>query len=754
MKKTELLAPAGDYQSFLAAINAGANAVYFGGKNFSARNLAVNFSNEEISKAIDYAHLRGVKCYVALNTLIKDNEMREVFDFINFLYERGADALIIQDLGVLNLCKKYWPDLPLHASTQMTAHNFRDVIKLKEMGFRRVVLSRELTLEEIAEIKEKSGVEIECFIHGALCYSYSGQCLFSSTIGPRSGNRGKCAQPCRRKYQLFDRENNKNLDEEGYLLSMKDLCTLGMIRDLSFIDSLKIEGRMKSAEYVGGVVEKYRKYIDSSSKEADLDLETDKKELATIFNRGNFCTGYYLDRKPMDLVSKERSKNFGIKVGEVIEARNGSVKVKVEGVKVNDGLEIWSKGGQEENVGFRVPKINNGIVEIRLNADIQAGDPVYKTSDYELNVRLSKLSKETYPGKIPVQMFFEARRGKNMVLKMNEAVAKGEKPEEAVNISTSEGVVKEQLEKMGGTLFFAKKIVIELDEGLNISHKDINSLRRSGISELEKRMASSFRREKKAWKEGIANEIKEAGSSHSRKICIQSDDIRVLESLLDKGIFRIYTSIYVNVNKFHKKGIEVFQVLPKILRKNEKIKIFSDYDGYLVPSLGYLASLPADKKKTADQSMNILNSYSASEVADLGFSGFTASLEGSLKETNALKSDGLEKEVVVYGRFPIMISEHCVLSQTKYCKKKGIGIKDETKTVFPILIDCMNCRMQVLSSSILNFSKIRDLKADNFRLIHTLETQNKFLKKAEEYLSNDSSGKKMVWTGHFYEGVE
>ncbi|MFZ2970686.1 MAG: U32 family peptidase [Minisyncoccia bacterium] len=754
MKNPELLAPAGDYQCFLAAINAGANAVYFGGKNFSARNLAVNFTNKEISSAIDYAHLRGVKCYITLNTLIKDGEIREVFEFINFLYERGADALIIQDLGVLNLCKKYWPDLPLHASTQMTAHNLSDALKLKEMGFRRVVLSRELTLEEIKEIKEKSGIEIECFVHGALCYSYSGQCLFSSTIGSRSGNRGRCAQPCRRKYVLFDRENNKNLDEEGYLLSTRDLCSLDLINDLNFIDSVKIEGRMKGVEYVGGVVEKYRKYIDSSGSKRELELFADKMELASIFNRGNFCSGYFLEKKPADLISKERSKNFGVLAGEVVEARNGLIKVKVEGVKVNDGLEIWSKGGQEENAGFRVPKIKDGIIEMRLNGDIEVGDPVYKTFDYDLNVKLGKFSKEIYPGKIPARMYFEARRGKNMVLKINEAVAKGEKPEEAVNIKTSAETIKQQLEKVGGTLFFAEKIEIVIDEGLKISHKDINSLRRSGISELEKRMASSYRREKKAWKEKGAGEIKEAGSSRSQKICVQSDDIGILENLMDKGISRIYTALYLNINKFHKKGIEVFQVLPMIRRENEEIRIFSDYDGYLVPSLGYLDSLPDDKKKIADHNLNIMNNYSVGEIANLGFNGFTVSLESTLQEINATRDNGLEKEAVVYGRYPIMTSEHCVLSQTKYCRKRGIAIKDETKTVFPISVDCKNCRMRILSPSPLNFTKIRDLKADHIRLIHTLETQNKFLKKAEEYLNKDFSGKKMVWTGHFYQSVE
>lgn len=753
MNKTELLAPAGDYGCFLAAISAGADAVYFGGKNFSARNLATNFSNEEISKALDYAHLRGVKCYVALNTLVKDAEMKAVFDYIDFLYERGADALIIQDLGVLNLCKKYWPDLPLHASTQMSAHSLQDVFKLKEMGFKRVVLSRELTLLEIKEIKEKSGIEIECFVQGALCFSYSGKCFLSSMIGPRSGNRGRCAQPCRKKYSLFDRENNKHLDEPGYLLSTKDMCVLELAGELKFIDSLKIEGRMKSAEYVANAVSKYRKYIDRSGNQNESERRKDKKDLAAIFNRGGFCSGYYLEKKPKDLIGKERSKNYGILAGEVIAKKNNLVTVRVENIKVNDGLEIWGRLGQEENVGFRVPKIKDGIVEVRLSGDTKVGDKVYKTYDYELNLALSKFNKEIYPGKIPVRIFFEARLGKKMVLRMNDIEVSRNEPQQAVKISTAKKTIEEQLGKLGGTIFFANSIKCVIDEDINIPASEINNLRREAVKKLEKEMIKSFRRETR--KHLVYREEKGiAAGDFPGKISIETDDEEVLKSLEDKKIYRIYTARKIDVKKFQKRGIQVFQKLPRIIRDGERIEMFQNYDGYLVSTFGSLELIPDGKPKAANFDLNIFNGRSVKEILDRGFSGYTASIEATLEEINSLKKENLEKEVIVYGRYPAMISERCVLFDTKYCRRKNAALMDDQKAVYPIRTDCVNCRMEILSEHPVELRRLQDIKADIIRIVHTTETPNRFIKKIDEYMAGKFSGKKNIWTGHFLEKVQ
>jgi len=787
MLKPELLAPAGDWKSFVAAVEAGADAVYFGGKDFSARSFAVNLTREEIKKAIDYSHLRGVKCYAAVNTLVKDSEFAELFDYINFLYSEGIDALIIQDLGVLNLCRKYWPDLPLHASTQMSAHNLSDVLELEKLGFRRVVLARELTTEEILNIKKNSKIELECFVHGALCFSYSGQCFLSSMIGGRSGNRGKCAQPCRKKYALIDAKTGKSMNVDGYFLSTRDLCALDVLDKMQFIDSLKVEGRMKSAAYVGGVVEKYRKAIDALAQNKKIskeEIEMDRKELAGIFNRGGFSHGYLLEKKPEYLISPDRSKNFGVLAGEVIEARNGAIKIRTKDVWVNDGLEIWGRLGQEKNIGFRVEKMSGDIINIFIEGNIRVGDKVYKNYDYKLNKKLEALAEENYQKKVPMKMIFQAKEGENISLEMNGVKTKGAKAEKAIKIRTSEDVVREQLGKLGNTPFFAGKIDIEIIGNIYIPLKNLNNLRREAAEKLKKKIINSFKREKKQQLsdtlilpsiKAISKKFK--GETIWPRIAVQSDDRMVLDKLAEKSphlprvalgtqeintfdrcegkkISRVYTALEIDVERFHKNNIEVYQALPRILRDGEKIEIFADYDGYLVPALGYLEVLPPEAKKIGDFSLNIFNDYSVRELEKIGFSGFTASLENTLLEINGLREKNLEKEAIVYGYLPLMISEHCVLYKTKYCKRKNLGVKDETGKIFPLSHDCANCRMQILNSVPLYFTDIEKVETDSIRLVHTIEQPEKILKIVENYISGDFESKENTTTGHFNRGAE
>ncbi|MDP3057826.1 MAG: U32 family peptidase [bacterium] len=795
MTKPELLAPAGDWKSFIAAVEAGADAVYFGGKDFSARNLAVNLTREEIKKAIDYAHLRGVKCYAAVNILVKDSEFAGLFDYINFLYAEGIDALIVQDLGVFNIARKYWPDLPLHASTQMSAHNLNDILVLGKMGFKRAVLARELTIKEICDIKSKlqsastadspkrRGIEIKCFVHGALCFSYSGQCFLSSMIGGRSGNRGRCAQPCRKKYALVDSKTSESLNTEGYLLSTKDLCALDILDKIQFVDSLKIEGRMKGAAYVGGVLEKYRKAVNSLARNEKIvpeELEADKKELAGIFNRGGFSHGYLLDKKPKDLISPERSKNFGVLAGLVIEARRGAIKIRTKDVGVNDGLEIWGREGQEKNIGFRVEKMSGDIINIFIEGDIRVGDKVYKNFDYKLNKKLEALAEENYQKKTPARMIFRAKEGKNISLEINGVKTEGEKAESAIKIETSEDAARKQLSKLGATPFFVEKIDVEIVGKVYIPLKNLNNLRRDGAQKLEKKIINSFKREKKETPNLLSlrgirplaetkqpiTEIRDCRAPNTglamtdkavnagRRIAIQSNDSAVLDELANKKISRIYTALKINVEKFHKNNIEVYQALPRIFREGEKIEIFADYDGFLVPALGYLRILPEKAKKIGDFSMNIFNNYSVREMKDLGFSGFTASVESTLSEINDLNCEKMEKEAVVYGYLPLMIAEHCVLRGTSFCGERKCRITDEKKINFPIFTDCANCRMQILNSVPLYFTGINNLDADNIRIIQTIEGSGKFLKIVENYLSGNFGFTENTTTGHFNRGVE
>ena len=304
MKNIEILSPAGSFEALTAAIDSGADAVYFGGRAFSARKNAINLSDDEIIEAVKYAHLRGAKLYAAVNTLIFDNELESAFEFIKFCYEAGVDALIIQDLGLAKLVKKHFPDFRMHASTQMTVHNLAGASLAQKMGFSRVVLSRELSLDEIRLIAQGTDIELEVFVHGALCMSYSGQCLMSSFLGGRSGNRGACAQPCRLPYTLLDSDGTEISDREKYLLSLKDLCLIDYISDLKAagVTSLKIEGRMKSAAYVSGVTGIYNKYRDGGKVS-----DEDKLLLQNIFSRGGFTDSYLRGTHGRDMLSFEKN---------------------------------------------------------------------------------------------------------------------------------------------------------------------------------------------------------------------------------------------------------------------------------------------------------------------------------------------------------------------------------------------------------------------------------------------------------------
>ena len=303
----ELLSPVGDFDCLKSAVQNGANAVYFGSNLFSARAFAKNFDKEELEQAINYAKLRGVKTHLTLNTLIKDEEFKEAFNVAKMAYEFGIDAIIVQDFGLAINLIKFFPDLEIHASTQMTTSNLEGVKKLEQLGFKRVVLSRECSISEIEHICKNSNIEIEVFTHGALCISYSGQCLFSSMVGGRSGNRGECAQVCRLPYSLIS--GDKVLDK-GYLLSPRDLCSLENLPRLisAGVSSLKIEGRMKSPTYVATVTKIYRKYIDLAYKFLNNEIsnyeidENDKKELMQVFNRGEFSTGHLLDTPNKKLI--------------------------------------------------------------------------------------------------------------------------------------------------------------------------------------------------------------------------------------------------------------------------------------------------------------------------------------------------------------------------------------------------------------------------------------------------------------------
>jgi len=516
-EKPELLAPAGGMEALVVAVENGADAVYLGALAFSARGYASNFSKEELEEAIDYAHLRGVKVYVTVNTLLKDGEMKDALKLLSCLREMGADAIIIQDLGLISLARKYLPDLPLHASTQMTLHNSEGVEFLKRLGIERVVLSRELSLEDIKLIKEKSGIEIEIFIHGALCISYSGQCLLSSLIGGRSGNRGYCAQPCRKKYRLYC--EGKPIKTNGsYLLSPRDLNTSSSLAALieAGIESFKIEGRMKRPEYVAGVVRIYRRLIDRylENPAGYFVSEEEQETLTQLFNR-DFTQGYFFENPRAELMSREKPHNRGIPAGSVIryDRRQNRIRVKLSRtLRLGDGIMVENAETRPVDKGKIIssmytekgPVYSAGkgeVVELPFDSIAPSGSTVYRTLDKKL---MDSLKKESESGslrpKIPVSITANVTSGKPVMLEIKDRdsnaviVVSEYLVEKAEKQPTSKAQIEKQLSKLGNTLFEADELNVNMEGDIFVPMGQLNELRTKAILQLENLRISKWKR--------------------------------------------------------------------------------------------------------------------------------------------------------------------------------------------------------------------------------------------------------------------
>ncbi|HEX2945094.1 MAG TPA: U32 family peptidase [Clostridia bacterium] len=547
-KMIELLAPAGNRDALHAAVENGADAVYLGGRSFNARENADNFDAEMLREELLYAHARGVSLYLTLNTLVSDDEIKQAVEFAAEARYAGIDGIIVQDLGLAAALRKVMPDVPLHGSTQMTVYDLAGVRTLEDMGFSRAVLARELPLKEISDIAHNTKLEIEVFVHGALCVCYSGQCLMSSMIGGRSGNRGKCAQPCRLPYQLaalpgsrpgggrsggdssgegssggtrINEYRNRTLTERsGYLMSPKDMCTLEFMADIadSGIRSLKIEGRMKSPEYVATVVRLYRKYLDLAIGHKGAGNgplpgveENDRHDILQIYNRGGFSTGYMMGKTGADMMSYEKPNNSGIYLGKVqaYDSRTKTVTIRLEwDLHMGDGVEIWTGG--TDSPGGTITSITLGKQNAKMakkgdlavigefKGRIAPGFGVYKTLDITLN----KQARETFSGKLVkrVKIAGEAvlQHGRPLILRVwdsgrHSATAKGTmNPEEALNKPLSEERLREQLYRTGSTPFVFTELKIEIASGLTIPVSEINEVRRQALVELYKIRAERY----------------------------------------------------------------------------------------------------------------------------------------------------------------------------------------------------------------------------------------------------------------------
>lgn len=549
-RKIELLAPAGSNDALHAAVENGADAVYLGGKLFNARAQADNFDGDALRRALEYAHAKGVSIYLTLNTLVSDDEIEKALTFAAEARNSGIDGIIVQDLGLADALRRTMPDVPLHASTQMTIYDIDGVRALEKMGFSRVVLARELSLDEASEIAGNTPLDIEVFVHGALCICYSGQCLMSSMIGGRSGNRGACAQPCRLPYTLVggsclnsgsrisDRKNSNEKDRR-YLLSPKDICYLEYMPAIvrSGIHSLKIEGRMKSPEYVATVVRIYRKYLDMAIEACDagnteiekLDIDpSDMHDLLQIFNRGGFSHGYLNGKTGSDMMSYLKPNNSGIYMGKVREydPKTRTVSVRLENdISVGDGIEIWaggfdSPGGTVTSISkadtyggkyganrrlkykgqFDLRTAEKGdIVSIgQFKGNIRPGMGIYKTTD----IALLKRASESFAGdkrkKVNINGRFILKADNPMMLSVededgNSASAEGAVlPERAVNRPISAERAIDQLNRTGSTPFIFSKLDVDIDDGLSVPVSEINEVRRNALEQLLKKRENRY----------------------------------------------------------------------------------------------------------------------------------------------------------------------------------------------------------------------------------------------------------------------
>lgn len=684
MKELELLAPAGSLKTLKAVIHAGADAVYLGGSMFGARAYANNFNEEELLEAIRFGHIHGRKIILAVNTLLKEYELGQLYDYLHPYYEAGLDAVIVQDMGVMEFIKTHFPNLPIHTSTQMTITNVEGARLLKEQGVERVVTAREMSLEEIQRIHDEVGVELESFIHGALCYCYSGQCLFSSIIGGRSGNRGRCAQPCRLSYEVLQGEKSLTGHHAIPILSLKDMCTLPFLYELADhgVYSFKIEGRMKTPEYAAGVVSIYRKYMDSYLDGNRIPVEKkDIRALLELGNRGGFTNGYYYHHNDSDMLSGESASHN-----------------KSEGVLQDN--------------------IRREYVDTELKEKIKGKLILNKECPAKIEVQYGKI-KVSYQG--------------DMVLV-------------AQNRPLTKEVVTEKITKTGNTPFVFENLEVTMDDDIFMPVNQLNQLRRGALEALEEALLKPYERtlpelvetsSAETDRQTTGNAIKEkqiSGQSLSQTSGQQSADssteVRVLiedaEQLpavlkadfvdtvyLDCMLYtreNLLRKLSEDIDRVHASGKKAFYVFPFIFRQQTSLfyeKIMPELkklplDGIMVRSLDEIAFVKewgnGNWQMVSDSNLYTYSNEAAEYFYRLGMIQDTIPVELNRKEI--LRRENSRSEMIIYGRLPLMITAQCIHKNTLGCmhQPKVLNLKDRYSVHFPVKNFCSECYNVIYNS--------------------------------------------------------
>lgn len=735
MNQIELLAPSGSMETLFAAVNGGANAVYLGGKSFGARRSAQNFNNDELIQAVKYCHERNVSVYVTVNTLIKDSEIEDAMAFIAFLYDNDVDAVILQDIGLLSRVRSQFPELHCHASTQMTFHDLEGVRQAKRLGFSRVVLSRELSFDEIKYISENCDVEIEFFVHGALCISYSGQCLMSSFIGGRSGNRGACAQPCRKQYTVKNETTGKE-SIKAFLMSPKDLMTYEQLDQLKTLNnvSLKIEGRMKGADYVYSIVSTYRDGLDTGFHMENI------VNFTRTFNR-QFTTGFMFEDSYHQMMNYEIPSSYGVPVAKVLSLKDEQLELKLIDT-LNKGDEIQFRqngdtiGTRTDVILHKAKRVLTGnreeTVFVPFKYKVPVGAIMYKTYDkafIDEMMRNSQIQRAVHS----VQFEFNAKIGEYATLKaifndelLNPFEYKSENIVElAQKKALEESRIIEQLSKLGGTPYYLTHVSCNIEENMTMPVSELNRMRRLCLEAHAASLAIRYKDRNVQKQLSIQSQIKEVTKSETLKLQLVFNDVsellRTLENTKDESnAQRNYVVEYylTDINGFAVNfetliSRKVKPLLPRIIRQQESetIKDFirkyvSETNlGISISHIGQISYAEETQLMEADYALNVMNSESGRTLNALGFKQVIWSTELSKDELKQLILVPENNGIFAYGHLPLMISEYCPVGgsflghdQCKLCLKNQFSLIDERQTVYPLKCNPEHCRVEVMSN--------------------------------------------------------
>ncbi len=757
-RQVEVLAPAGSYESMEAAFAAGADAAYIGGSRFGARAYAENLDREMLCRAIDYAHLHGRRLYMTVNTLFKEQELKELPDYLLAYYKRGLDAVIVQDLGAMAVIRRYFPDLPVHASTQMTITGVYGAKLLKELGASRIVTARELSLEEIRQIHQQVDVEIEGFVHGALCYCYSGQCLMSSLIGGRSGNRGRCAQPCRLPYEVWQGGKKVNKSQEGFVLSLKDLCTLDLLPDIleAGVYSLKIEGRMKSSRYTAGVTAVYRKYVDQYLANGRKGYQVDPKDkqmLLDLFDRGGFTEGYSMQHNGKSMLALKEKPAF--------RETNQKLMEEID--------QTWVKKKLQEPIC--------GCLELTPNEE----------------AKLTLMMTGAWKKRNPEEMI--------------QAVVYGQEVQPAKNQPMTRETISRQIKKTGNTPFVFEEVTIVLNGDVFLPLQALNELRRKGLEELEKQILSAdfgrakveIRSEKQELgntdKDGLREEYletkkrrdfetKKRRENKAPCLVVSVEEQHQLGPVLSCDEVG---EVYLDADGFpaqvweetvfacRQTGKRCFLLMPEIFRtkavqyfqQNKEQLKKAGFDGLVVRNLEEVQWWRENAKilpLLMDTSLYTWNRQAIQVMEEMGASRIAVPSELNVHELRERGTDG--QELLVYGRLPMMVSAQCVQKTILGCSRRRgeIYLKDRTGKEMPVKNRCRFCYNTIYNASPLSLlgqeNLVETLNPAYLRLHFTNETQGEAERVLKAWLDGFyyhravKSPLSDFTRGHFKRGVE